>query len=31
MIELDQIRWRTPEGEPVACIEKLKLLTETLP
>jgi len=24
------VRWLTPAGEPVACIEKLKVLTENL-
>ena len=24
------IRWLTPAGEPVACVEKLKVLTENL-
>jgi len=24
------IRWLTPAGEPVACVEKLKVLAETL-
>ncbi len=25
-----EIHWLTPDGEPVSCIEKLKVLTETL-
>jgi hypothetical protein len=29
-LELDKIRWLTPEGEPVSCVEKLKVLTENL-
>jgi hypothetical protein len=24
------VRWLTPAGEPVACVEKLKVLTENL-
>jgi len=28
--DLKSIRWLTPAGEPVACVEKLKVLTENL-
>jgi hypothetical protein len=28
--ELDDIVWRTPEGEPVSCKEKIKVLNENL-
>ena len=29
-LDIDKIRWLDDAGEPVACIEKLKILTETL-
>jgi hypothetical protein len=28
--EIDFPIWRTPEGEPVSCIEKIKVLNENL-
>jgi hypothetical protein len=28
--EIDDIRWLTPEGEPVSCVEKIKVLNENL-
>jgi hypothetical protein len=28
--EFAQIRWLDDQGEPVSCVEKLKVLTETL-
>jgi hypothetical protein len=30
MKELDDIVWRTPEGGPVSCKEKIKVLNENL-
>ena len=27
---LDRIIWRTPQGEAVSCVEKIRVLTETL-
>lgn len=30
MAKLDLPTWRTPEGEPVSCIEKIKVLNENL-
>ena len=30
MTDLKSIRWLTPTGEPVSCVEKLKVLTENL-
>lgn len=27
---LSQTVWRTPEGEPVSCVEKIKVLNENL-
>ncbi|MDP6786081.1 MAG: hypothetical protein QF830_09540 [Rhodospirillales bacterium] len=29
-ISLDQIVWREPDGTPVSCIDKLKVLNENL-
>ena len=29
-MELASIRWRTPKGEPVSCVDKIKLLNENL-
>jgi hypothetical protein len=28
--ELTQTTWRTPQGEPVSCVEKIKVLNENL-
>ncbi len=28
--DIDAVRWLTPEGEPVTCLEKLKILGENL-
>lgn len=28
--ELSQIRWLDDQGQPVSCVEKLRVLTETL-
>jgi hypothetical protein len=30
MSKLDIPAWRTPEGEPLSCIEKIKVLNENL-
>jgi hypothetical protein len=30
IIDPAEIRWHTPAGEPVACVEKLKVLSENL-
>jgi hypothetical protein len=29
-LELESIRWRTPKGEPVSCVDKIKILNENL-
>ncbi len=28
--DIESVRWLTPEGEPVTCLEKLKILGENL-
>jgi len=27
---LDEIRWLTPDGQPVSCVDKIKVLNENL-
>ena len=29
-MELASVRWRTPQGEPVSCVDKIKVLNENL-
>lgn len=29
-MDVASIRWRTPKGEPVSCVDKIKLLAENL-